>query len=328
MQADAAIARDASLLNNALQRIETLNSQIVRIEVATGDANALRDQRQAAIDSIAAIVPLRQVDRQDGQVALFTPGGAVLLDGSARDIGFTPTSLITPQMTLAGGALSGLQIDGRPVDLGDRGPIGGGRLAANFALRDTQAPAIQAQLDGLARDLVERFQTADATLPPDAPGLFTDAGGPFDPVNEFGLSARLSVNALADPEQGGALSRLRDGLGAAAPGFPGDARQLQALSDALTNPAAPSSTALSGAARSVSGLAAHILSGVARARVSAEAEQGFSAARHDALRTRELEGGVDTDAEMANLLRIEQAFAANAQVIQAVDEMLQLLLRR
>lgn len=328
MEADAAIASDVGLLNDTLQRIEFLNRQIVRIEATTGDTNALQDQRQAAIDSIAAIVPIRQVDRQDGQVALFTPGGAVLLDGSAREVSFRPTPLITPQMSLASGALSGLEIDGRPVPLGEGGPIAGGRLAANFALRDDQAPAIQAQFDGFARDLVERFQAADITLAPGAPGLFTDAGAPFNPTDESGLAARISVNALADPDQGGSLSRLRDGLGAVVPGLPGAAQGLQALSDALNTASVPTSAALSGVARTVSGHAADILSGVARARVSADAEEGFVAARQEALRSRELEGGVDTDAEMAALLQVEQAFAANARVLQAVDEMLQTLLRR
>lgn len=40
----------------------------------------------------------------------------------------------------------------------------------------------------------------------------------------------------------------------------------------------------------------------------------------------ELAQGVDTDAEMQKLMIIEQAFAANAQVVTATDEMLQLLL--
>ena len=40
----------------------------------------------------------------------------------------------------------------------------------------------------------------------------------------------------------------------------------------------------------------------------------------------ELQGGVDTDREMQDLLQIEKAYAANAKVIQTVDEMLDLLL--
>ena len=41
----------------------------------------------------------------------------------------------------------------------------------------------------------------------------------------------------------------------------------------------------------------------------------------------ELETGVDTDAEMQKLLLIEQAYAANAKVMTAADEMIQLLLQ-
>ena len=41
----------------------------------------------------------------------------------------------------------------------------------------------------------------------------------------------------------------------------------------------------------------------------------------------ELAGGVDTDQELQKLLLIEQAYAANARVIQTADELIQLLIR-
>lgn len=37
--------------------------------------------------------------------------------------------------------------------------------------------------------------------------------------------------------------------------------------------------------------------------------------------------GVDTDTEMQRLLQYEQAYAANARVIQAIDEMMNTILR-
>jgi flagellar hook-associated protein 1 FlgK len=37
--------------------------------------------------------------------------------------------------------------------------------------------------------------------------------------------------------------------------------------------------------------------------------------------------GVDSDAEMQRLLQYEQAYAANARVIRAIDEMINYLLR-
>jgi len=45
------------------------------------------------------------------------------------------------------------------------------------------------------------------------------------------------------------------------------------------------------------------------------------------LKTQELQNGVDTDYEMQQLLLVEQSFAANARVIQTIDELIQTLLR-
>jgi len=73
-------------------------------------------------------------------------------------------------------------------------------------------------------------------------------------------------------------------------------------------------------------LNADMLSGVATARLSADAESSFATARASALKQQELTNGVDTDAEMQKLLLIEQAYSANARVIQTVDDMIQTLL--
>jgi hypothetical protein len=198
---------------------EQVPAQILKQVVADRDASPLMDQRQQLIDKIAEIVPLRQIDRDTGQIALISTGGAVLLDGRPALFGFTPVGKVTPDMTLASGALSGLTMNGRPVTFGDgSGKLDGGAMAANFRLRDIEAPVQQVRLDALARDLIARFAnpSVDTTLTSGAPGLFTDAGAAFNAATETGLAGRLAVNAAADPANGGALWRLRDGLGATA----------------------------------------------------------------------------------------------------------------
>jgi len=65
---------------------------------------------------------------------------------------------------------------------------------------------------------------------------------------------------------------------------------------------------------------------VADQRLYAEENLSFVVARQASLKTAELANGVDSDQELQNLLRIEQAYAANARVISAVDTMLQRLL--
>ena len=328
-QADQTIARQVDQLNTALKRIEDLNKAILTQNSSGRDASALMDQRQQLVDQISAIVPMRAIPRDRGQIALITTGGAILLDGRAAEIGFTSVGLITEDMTLGAGSLSGLTLNGNPVSTSDNGIMAGGSLTALFEVRDELAITAQADLDAVARDLVMRFQdpAVDPTLGVGDAGLFTDAGAYFDTVNEAGLSSRLSINALVDPTAGGDVWRLRDGIGAAAQGDVGNGIVLQNLSSALTTTRVPASGSFPNTARSASGLAADFLSAISSERQSVEAEVAFSSVKVDTLKTQELQSGVDTDYEMQQLLLVEQSFAANARVMQTVDELIQTLLR-
>jgi flagellar hook-associated protein 1 FlgK len=324
--ADGQIAASVRQVNDALSGIADLNAQILSLGTMGRDTTALADRRQMLIDGIVPLVPLREVDRGNGLIALYSTGGAVLIDGdNPARLGFTQSGVITAEMTVASGALSGLTVNGRPIATGEGGPLSGGKLSAQFALRDSLAPDVQDQLDTLARDLVERFAdpALDPTLTAGNPGLFTDLGAPLDPAGGVGLSQRLRLNYDVDPQTGGQLWRLRAGVQATAPGPEGDSRLLVALHEALNAARAP---APGQSPRSHSVLAGQIVSSVASGRLSAETEASYSAARADALRVLELENGVDTDRELQDLLTIEQAYAANARVLQTVDEMIKLLL--
>ena len=326
--ADRAIARSVDELNTALGRVAELNARIAQFDGTSRDASSLVDQRQRVIDGIAELVPLREVQRQNGMVALFTPGGAILLDGKAAEIGFVAVNTVTPDMTLGSCALSGLTINAQPISVDpETGPLAGGGLAGLFQVRDVLAPEMQVRADAVARDLIERFAdpAVDATLGPGDPGLFTDAGSALVPADELGLAGRISVNALVDPAAGGAYWRLRDGLGAAVPGEVGNATLLNAQADALGAERIPASGGFA-VARSGIGLSGDFLSGVSVSANDAAMRQGFNRAQTDTLVAAELRDGVDTDDELQKLLIVERAFAANARVIATVDDMIQTLL--
>lgn len=328
LRADQGIASAVERLNTGLKQVQELNSVIASYSFSGRETAALMDQRQQIIDSIAAIVPLKEIPREGNQIALVSAGGAVLLDSSAAEIGFTPVHTIVPEMTVGSGGLYGLTINGKPMATsGPASLIRGGELGALFAVRDGLAVEGQALLDTMARDMIERFGAAgvDPTLAAGAPGLFTDAGLAFDPALETGLASRIRLNAAADPLQGGDVSRLRDGLGAAGPGPAGNNTLLTALSGAL-NQSRPTGSTLIPGSRALPGLAADILSRVSSSRISADTEQSFTSARHAALGDLESAAGVNVDEEMQALLVIEKNYAANAKVIQAVDEMIRTLL--
>lgn len=326
--ADHQIATDVSTVNSALASIAALNGQIRAGGSGNRDCSALMDQRQQMIDKISGILPVRETLRENGQIALYTPGGLALLEGAPAVLGFQETGLIVPEMSQSGGGLSGLTLNGRSLSTSLDGPIGRGSLAAAFAIRDVAAPQAQDDLDGLALDLIERFAAPglDQTRTPDAPGLFTDAGLAFSDGNVTGLALRLQLNAAVDPREGGANWRLRDGLGATTPGAVGNAALLKDLQSALSQERVAQSDRLDTGARSFAAFSSGIVSAVAARRVTAESEASYSSAQLDALSVMEQEGGVDTDQEMQSLLLIEQAFSANAKVISTVGEMIQTLL--
>ena len=328
--ADRRIADEVGKLNSTLVRLDELNGELGAFSGAGRDASALLDEQQRLVDTISTILPIREVRRDHNQIALFARGGATLLEGSAAVFGFSSTSTVTPEMTQALGGLSGITINGKAYDTaGTASPILGGTLGALFALRDDMAMTAQGGLDATARDLVERFSASglDPTLAPGAPGLFTDAGTAFLPANEIGLAARLRVNPAADPAQGGALYRLRDGLGATSAGPPGNGGLLSALQGALGAGRPLSSGGFTPGVRSFAVLTGNLMSDISARRLSAEADQSLAAARLTALTDSEAEMGIDTNQEMQALLIIEKNYAANARVVQTVQDMIDILIR-
>ncbi|KGK79523.1 hypothetical protein PM03_08475 [Thalassobacter stenotrophicus] len=329
--ADTQIGLTVTRLNAAFEQVADINKEIIQMTGQGRETASLQDQRQQVIDQIAQEIPLTEVDRGRGQLALYTAGGLALLDGSnVAEFGFSPRAMITPDLSAGAGTLSQLTVNGRDVDaLADRSLVGGGRLAALFEVRDEIAPAAQGQIDAVARDFIERFQSAsvDPTLATGDAGLFTDSGGNFDPLLELGLAARIAFTPLADPAQGGDISLLRDGLGAAVQGPMGDATQLQRLANALTEGRATVSGGFTGASRSAAVLTSDLLSMTSVELADQETRESFAASLNQTLRTEELRNGVDTDTEMQQLLVIEQAYAANARIIETISEMLDTLTR-
>jgi flagellar hook-associated protein 1 FlgK len=318
--ADAAIALQVNAVNAALKSIESLNDSVLRANAAGQDASALLDERDRQIDIVNAAIPVRLLTREGGRVDLMTADGGLLLSGTARTISFSSSPVITPDMTHAGGALSGLSIDGFALNPGN------GELAAQFAIRDEIAPQAQADLDAFASELISRFGSAglDPTLAPGAPGLFTDAGFALSPPPAPGLAQRLEVNAAVDATQGGAAWRMRDGLGAIVEGAPGANAFILAMVGAM-DASAPSPYGGHGA--NILEAAAELANRAGERRVAAASEaQSQSVYARGLAEAEQAQTGVDTDQEMQSLLLIEQAYAANAKVIAAIGEMIDRLM--
>lgn len=330
MDAEQAIEQGVAGLNGALDEVHGLNRLIADATQRGHATAALLDERQRVVDRIADLVPVQEIPRDRGQIALISETGAVLLDGMPARLEFTRANAVMPHMRQDNGMLAGVTLNGENAGAaGPRNPLAGGRLAALFEIRDDLAVDAQAQVDALARDLAERFQQPglDPSLTAGDPGLFTDGGAQVTATAETGLAGRLSVNARVDPANGGAAWRLRDGLGATSPGPAGEARLLSAQLEAMTNRQVMASGRLTTGAGTLADHAAALASHAAQSRLTGERASSFAAVRQDSLHAMLLRDGVDSDAETQRLLVIEQAYAANARMIQTLDDMMQTLLR-
>lgn len=327
--AESAISADVDRLNAALAEVAKLNRAIT-IETANGrDSAALQDERQKAIDSIASIVPVREVPRENGRIALFTTGGATLLDGATPvQIDFNRTGYVQPGMSVGTPPMERLIIGGEELDERQMQFVAGGSLAAQFQIRDDLAPKMQAQVDAAARDLYERFAdpAVDDTLTAGQPGLFTDDGAAFTAANEVGLANRLRIAAAVDPAGTNEAWRLRDGLNAASPGDPGRTTLLTEMAKTLQTPRVTSSSAVSPGSRSAAGFAAELSAHASTRRLRSDEVHAHATARRDSLEMEMMRDGVDTDREMERLLQLENAYAANARVISAADAMIATIL--
>ncbi len=328
--ADRTIGKQVESLNQTLKDIEALNAKIPAIKHSGGDISGLLDQRHVLINQVNELLPVNVVARVNDQVSLYSDGGLILLDSSAAEFSFATTGDTKPHMTAANGLLSGLEMNGKPVRTnGDTAQIRSGALMAQFQIRDELAIEAQTNLDAVARDLIERFETPglDPTALPTDPGLFTDDGNRFDVTAPVGLASRISMNTAVDPDNGGQSWRLRAGLGAATPGDPGDATQLQAFSAVLSD-ARP----VAGAAFGTGDMRAAEITEALMSKAGAAAHtasQRLTFANNAQLEMAQIEArqGVDTDQEMQRLMQIEQAYAANARIISVVDELMETLLR-
>ena len=326
-EADSEIAQGVEAVNTALKQVQDLNKRISSIDRTSEHAATLMDERQRVLDTIAQYLPIQTVQREYGSIDVLTTQGVYLINGStAQQLEFTPSSTFTSEQTLADGDLSGISVGGIDLTPGSTsfGAVSGGMFGALFTLRDQDIPAFMDQLDMVANDIVSRLSddAIDPTKTPGAQGLFVDPAG----TGSLGLASRISVNAAVDPAQGGEIWRLRDGLGATTSGPPGNSAILSAMFDAFTQIKSLNANGIQGAF-SASDLAAQLSSAVGQKRVHQDSVLASTQAQHLTLvEAEQAETGVNVDQEMESLLLIEQAYAANARVIQVARDMISVLM--
>jgi flagellar hook-associated protein 1 FlgK len=336
LSADGAIADSVATINEALNSLATLNSQISKGGFGNQDVTDLMDKRDILLDSLSQELGITYMNRGDGELVVLTSGGTTLLEGSTvHPLSFTHASQIPANLGYTPGVpggLSGITVDGLDIAPGSgyAGEIRSGRLAGLFELRDTLYPQAQAQIDEIASNLTDSFQRHDATVTAGATGLFTDNGAAHDrsdPAQVLGLAGRIAINSAVLPEQGGQLWRVRDGVQAATPGTPGDTTQVGQFLAAFEETISFNGNAGLATSGTLRSYAVDFVAFQGNQRAAMQDRAGYQAAVTEAINTqRQNVEGVNVDDELQKMLMFEQSYAAAAQVIQAVKNMMDTLM--
>ena len=163
--ADKEIANKVTVLNSEIARIADLNEKIAAGQALGASTAELEDFRDQAMNTVSEMIQIQYFKRTTGEIVVALPDGQVLADQFAKTISHTPAGAMSPDITYAGGQISGILAGG--VDLTTKIPSG--EIKGLITARDTILPQLQEEIDLLAQKLRDELNTlhnAGTGLPP------------------------------------------------------------------------------------------------------------------------------------------------------------------
>jgi flagellar hook-associated protein 1 FlgK len=287
-------------VNSTLEALHNLNASIS----AGGngvDTTDLEDQRDEALLKLAGLMDYTSFKQANGSIAIYSKQGVALLDNAVHPI------------DVLGIATAPAPAPANPV------VIRNGALGGLLKVRDTSLPNIKSQLDDMARAVTQAFADPPPAGAGITPTLFNDGGGTpldlvLDPTQVTGYARRISVNVAirADP------TLIRGPAGTA----PSDttvidrAVQMFSRTDIVFNAGLPSPGG-------IIQTTTDFIAAQSTAREDAAGGLEHQKALKESFETKHSSAtGVNLDQEMAELIVFQQAYAANARMIQTAKDML------
>jgi flagellar hook-associated protein 1 FlgK len=334
-QADQGVASGVASVNATLNQLAVNEKELQKAAAGGGSVASYQDTQDQLIASLSKELPVKVFQNGNNGIVVTTDQGTTLYDGQVRPLSFTPTSNIPSSMRVnpntalgQSGGLGTVTVDGQPIQMS-----GTGSIAADLQLRDVTLPGFADQLDSLAGNMIQAFQSADPTVSSTNPtGLFTAGGAALastTPTPVAGLAGTIALNATVDPSQGGDAALIQAGIhGTPSTSTASDNTTVLSFIQALqtsqpysSGTGLPTSMTINSAASQVVGLQQSTLSNwtsvnTDRATQAQNATTALSSAT-----------GVSVDDQLQRLITIQHTYAASAQVMQAAATMLNQLIQ-
>lgn len=336
LKADQDIDASTAEINTILGRFQQVNSAIVFGAAAKADISDMLDERDSLLAALSSQLGISTVVRPNNDMVIYTDSGVTLFETTPRSVSFQPNPALGAGAAGNAVYVDGVQVTGRA---GSASNIRSGALAGLTQLRDVVAPQFQSQLDEIARGLVVAFAESDQTGSgaPDSPGLFTFpvASGVPGAVAVAGLAGVIKINPNADPNQGGDVSRIRDG-GISSPSNPayvynttgaaGYSARIEQLISALSSPQLFDPGVGLNANMSVTSYATSSDGWLAAQKQQADNLTTYqSAMLNQSTEALSNSTGVNLDSQMAKMLDLENSYQATAKLLAMVDSIYSIL---
>lgn len=154
--ADSRIASDINSINDLLKNISELNASVSSATVVGGDATGAQSKQTEYIDQLSKLIDVKVTQNENGGVTVRTQSGVMLSGDSYAKLSYQPTSTVTASTVFNSIMITGA--NGEKRDLAEN--ISSGELKGLIDVRDTQAPAVNDQLNQFMAKFAEQMNAA------------------------------------------------------------------------------------------------------------------------------------------------------------------------
>ena len=337
------IVTEIGQINATLREIAGLDRSIIE-RIGSGiPAADLEDKRDLALDRLSESLGFKAVRQGNGGVLLLGSGGVTITQGENGDAFAVAHALMSPEAYYGGsGLIPPIMMGGVDVTT----MMKGGRLGEYLKLRDQTLPRYQAELDICAAEIADRFRAEGLKLFTNGTGTVPNPDVAYSGSNMIGFAGKISINPAVRSE----IRLIRDGT-ETIPGTPGFTPNDPATGPAgftllidrileysfgdkksngvswggfATTGLGPDGSLSSpfGAPRAIEEFAALLTSFQTSDSAAAGAAVTTAKALSDGLEARfTRQSRVDVDGEMASLVQLQNAYAANARVLSTAQTM-------
>jgi flagellar hook-associated protein 1 FlgK len=286
-------------VNQTLTSLNSVNDQIVA-HSGNNDVTDLQDQRDRLLSTLSGLMDITTFSKPNGAISVYSSDGKPLVDTGVASVGIGATGLtwsspnsVPSPITVHSGTIGGL-----------------------LTLQTTTLPGVQAQLDDIARALTVEFNAIKVPI------FYQPSVMPFNPASVVGYAGTIAVNPTVTSSviHDGALpaTTLVSGPALAA-GNTTFIDSAIALFNRMNVPFTATGLPSSG---NIAQVATNFIASQSALRASADDALSSEKALHQTLEGRlSSESGVNVDDEVAQLTVLQNAYAANARVLQVSKDM-------